>query len=317
MLKNSHTIAVTTTATDAPQPRRPLAPLTTNVASPPKSHQNTKSDVKSIQTSTKLKTKKLQFPHPQSIDVLPSPTNKWSATTHPIKSWVFGYLGYYISYKHFYFHQHRVLHTKAFAPSTTPSIVGDGNKTKGSTELDTICGHNCAMTENKYTILILLALGLHPNVQLGAKRNESSYVNKLLEDFFTISNLTAVLALNKTDNQQALARLLACFSLLLLGADALTPKIIAQVWGQNNIARRNLGGPCGDLVLIHRQLISVASVDNNTYHLGLTTTFNGNMIITDKALLHLPPGIKDILQLIRLGLILGGALWDKCSSFWY
>jgi hypothetical protein len=80
--------------------------------------------------------------------------------------------------------------------------------------------------------------------------------------------------------------MLACFSLLLLGADALTPKIIAQVWGQNNVARRNLGSPRGYLALIHRQLISLASVANNTYHLWLTTTFNGSMIIPDKALLH-------------------------------
>ena len=74
----------------------------------------------------------------------------------------------------------------------------------------------------------------------------------LLEDFVMISNLTAVFALDKPDNQCFLARRLACFSLLLLGADALTPKIIARVWGENDVVHCNLGGPRGDLALARR-----------------------------------------------------------------
>jgi hypothetical protein len=144
--------------------------------------------------------KKLRLPHPKSLDVLPSPTKKWSATTHPIKAWVLGYVGYHISYKHLYFHQHRVLHTKAFAPSTTASTAGNGSTPKGSTELDAICEHNCAITENKYTIFIFFVLRLHPNKQHGVKRNESSFVNMLLKDFVTISNLIAVFALNESDD---------------------------------------------------------------------------------------------------------------------
>jgi hypothetical protein len=61
----------------------------------------------------------------------------------------------------------------------------------------------------------------------------------------------------------------------------------------------NLGGPCGNLDLTCRQLISLACVANNTFHLWLTTTFNGSMIIPDKALQHLPPGMRDILYLIK------------------
>ena len=83
-------------------------------------------------TATKMKTSKKQtkrLPHPCSLDVLPSPTDKWSATTHPIKALVVGYLGYHISYKHFFFHQSCVLLTKAFANGGTP---------RGSTELNTI-----------------------------------------------------------------------------------------------------------------------------------------------------------------------------------
>ncbi len=63
--------------------------------------------------------------------------------------------------------------------------------------------------------------------------------------------------------------------------------------------RHNLGGPLGNLDLPRHQLISLACVPNNTFHLWLTTTFNGSMIIPDKALQHLPPGMRDILHLIK------------------
>jgi hypothetical protein len=287
------------TAADAPQTRPPLIPLTMNVDPSTEPHQDAKSDAKSTQAPDKLKTKILCLPHSSSLDVLSSPTNKWSATTHPIKAWVVGYLGYHISYKHFYFHQSRVLHTKAFATSTTASTLGNGGKPKGSTELDAICEHNCAMMVDEYAIFILLVLGLCPGKQHGTERSERSFVNMLLEDFVTISNLTAVFALNELNNRRALARMLACFSLPLLGAEALTPKIIAKVWGQNDMIRRNLGGPRDDLDLTRHQLISLACVANNTFHLWLTTTFNGSMIISDKALQHLPPGMRDILHLIK------------------
>jgi hypothetical protein len=220
------------TTTDAPQTRPPLVPLTMNVAPSTEPHHDAKSDAKSTQAPDKLKTKILRLPHPSSLDELSSPTDKWSATTHPIKAWVVGYLGYHISYKHFYFHQGRVLHTKAFATSTTASTVGDGSKPKGSTELDAICGHNCAITADEYTIFILLVLGLRSGKQHGTERSERSFMNMLLEDFVTISNLTAVFALNEPDDRRALARMIACFSLLLLGVEALTSKIIAKVWGK-------------------------------------------------------------------------------------
>ena len=269
-------------------------------------------------TATKTKTSKKQtkrLPHPCSLDVLPSPTDKWSATTHPIKALVIGYLGYHISYKHFFFHQSRVLLTKAFAPSTTTSTVGDGGTPRGSTELDAICGSNCHMGMEEFRMFAYLVLGLRPAKQhetepnkrsllnmllLGTEPSERSLLNMLLEDFVVISNLTAVFALDEPDDRRTLARRLARFSLLLLGADALTPKIVARVWGENEVVRRNLGGPRGDLALVRRRLISLASVANNTFHLWLTTTINGGIIIPPDALQHLPPGVRDIFQLISL-----------------
>ena len=122
----------------------------------------------------------------------------------------------------------------------------------------------------------------------------------LLEDFVTIANLTAVFTLDKPEERRTLAQQLTRFSLLLLGADVLTPKIIAKVWGENEVVRRNLGGSRGDLAIIRRRLISLASVANNTFHLWLTTSFNDKVIIPPNTLQHLPPGVRDILQLTAL-----------------
>ena len=160
------------------------------------------------QLSTKpprSKMMKLCLPHPKSLDVLPSPTNKWSATTHPIKGWTYGFFGYHIFYKHFYFHDSRVLHTKAFAPSTTATTVGDGGNPRGSTELDKVTGHNCTMSRDEYNLFTLLVLGLRPDKNHGTKRSESSFINMLLEDFVSLTNLTAVFALNKPTDRKMLA----------------------------------------------------------------------------------------------------------------
>ena len=121
----------------------------------------------------------------------------------------------------------------------------------------------------------------------------------LLEDFVSLTNLTAVFALNEPTDRKMLACILARFAILLLGAAALTPTIIQTVWGENDIVRRNLGGPCGNLAIIQRQLISHACVANNILHLWLTTTFNGHTIIPLDSLKYIPPGVRDILQLIR------------------
>ena len=251
------------------------------------------------QSTNTIKTLKLHLPHSSGLGVLPSPTNQWSATTHPIKAQVVGYLGYHISYKHFYFHQERVLLTKAFATSTTASTVGDGGTPRGSTELDAICGFNCYMDKNDFTTFAHLVLGLRPPKH-GTAPSDKSLLNLLLSDFVMISNLTAVFAIAEPDERRILARKLARFSLLLLGADALTPRIIKRVWGENEVACHKLGGSRGDLALIRRRLISLASVANNTFHLWLTTTFNGGVIVPSDSLHHLPPGVRDILQLISL-----------------
>ncbi len=72
------------------------------------------------------------------------------------------------------------------------------------------------MMADEYTIFILLVLGLCPGKQHGTERSEHSFMNMLPKDFVMITYLTAVFALNKPDDRRALARMLACLSLLLL-----------------------------------------------------------------------------------------------------
>ncbi len=144
----------------------------------------------------------------------------------------------------------------------------------------------------------MLVLGLWPGKTHGTKQSDSLLVNMLLEDFVSLSNLTTVFTLDELADQRALARILACFSILLLGADALTPTIIKRVWGANAVVHCNLGGSHGNLAIIIRRLILLACVANNAYHLWLTTTFNGGTIIPSNILQYLPPGIRDILHII-------------------
>ena len=90
-----------------------------------------------------------------------------------------GYMGLTISYRHFYFHNDRVLQTKAFAVSTTATTVGDGGKPRGSTKLDAITGHNCAMTKEDYTTFAIVVLGVRQGTTHGDRPSEDSFVNLL------------------------------------------------------------------------------------------------------------------------------------------
>jgi hypothetical protein len=121
----------------------------------------------------------------------------------------------------------------------------------------------------------------------------------LIGNFVTLTSLAAVYLLDKPTDKRALARILARFSLLMLGADALTPAIVEHVWGQDNVVRQQLGGPRGDLAIIRRRLILPACVSNNACHLWLNISFEGKTIITPEALKHVPQGVRDILLLVK------------------
>ena len=254
------------------------------------------------QPSAILKTRKplSRLPHPLRLNVLPSSVNKWSATSHPIRGQVMGYRGTHISYHHFYFHNNRVLQTKAFAVSTTATTVGDGGEPRGSTELDEITGHNCSMSEEDYALFANVVLCTRKSaLHYGGYQSESAFLNTLLCDFVCLTNLSVLFRFDENGTRQDIAQILARFSLLMLGAEALTPRIVERVWGSNPTTRRNLGGPRGDLALIRRRLISLAVVANNMFHLWLTTPFNDTMIIPTEGLIHVPPGMRDILAIVK------------------
>ena len=163
--------------------------------------------------------------------MLPSPTNKWSTTTHLIKGEIFGFINSTISYQHFYFHQGCLLHTKAFAVSTTLMTVGNGGKLKGNTKLDNATGHTRKMTKKEYTTFAVIVLCLRPSLQHGTRQTKHSLLNMLLDDFVTLTNPTTVYPLDEPPDKRALACILAHFSLLMLGADALTPAIVERFGG--------------------------------------------------------------------------------------
>ncbi len=156
------------------------------------------------------------------------------------------------------------------------------------------------MTKDDYTIFAIVMLGVRPGRTHDNWPSKDLFVNLLLCDYVVLTNLTAVFALNETSDRRGLAQILTRFSLLMLGVKALTQRIIEQVWGSNPIVRKNLGGSRGDLALTRRHLISMAIVSNNTFHLWLTTYFNkATMIIPSESLVHVPPGVRDILQLVE------------------
>ncbi len=105
----------------------------------------------------------------------------------------------------------------------------------------------------------------------------------LIDNAVTLTNLATVY-LNEPAYKCALAHILECFSLLMLGVDTLTSANVERVWGQDDVVHQNLGGLRGDLAIIRCQLISLACVANNAFHLWLNTSFKKKNIITPEAL---------------------------------
>jgi hypothetical protein len=128
------------------------------------------------------------------------------------------------------------------------------------------------MTKDGYTIFAIVVLGVRLGRTHGNRPRKDSFVNLLLCDYVVLTNLTAVFALNETSDRHGLAQILIRFSLLMLGAKALTQRIMEQVWGSNPIVKKNLGGSQGNLALTRQRLISMAVIANNTFHLGLPHT---------------------------------------------
>ena len=97
----------------------------------------------------------------------------------------------------------------------TATTIGDGGKPHGGTKLDGKSGHNCRMTDAELWTLAHLVLGLNSTQDSmgtgnkGHKQCDCSFVNILLADFATNTNLHPVISSKIADDRLALACALA------------------------------------------------------------------------------------------------------------
>jgi hypothetical protein len=209
-------------------------------------------------------------PSPTNVNAFPS--EGWMTRTRPIACTVSGRIVDIIGFNDYYFEDERVLCTHAFSTSAVGTTVKDGESPPGSTELDDETGHNCKMPHNLYRIFCTSVLGL-PSDSWAVTRLEAAFKNLLLH------NLDAIMYYFDTDTyykdvpislpgvRKDMAMIFARLTLLLVGADTCTPHIIYSVWGEDDDARLALGGPCGDLFLIRRHLLTLSKVAINTVHI--------------------------------------------------
>jgi hypothetical protein len=92
-----------------------------------------------------------------------------------------------------------------------------------------------------------------------------------------------------------IATIFARLTLLLIGADACTPHIINLVWGEDDDARLALGGPCGDLSLTRRHLLTLSKVAINTVHIWLTDPTTPILAPTSDNYDRLPSTLRQLL----------------------
>jgi hypothetical protein len=126
---------------------------------------------------------------------------------------------------------------------------------KDSTKFDNATAHNCDMMANEYTTLFILVLSLCPGLQHCTRQNEHSFLSMLLDDFVTLTILDAVSLLDEPTDKQAIARILTHFSLLMLGANALTCNCQTSMGIERGSALLPWW-PERDFAIIHCQLIS-------------------------------------------------------------
>ncbi len=65
------------------------------------------------------------------------------------------------------------------------------------------------MTKEEYVTFAIIVLGLRPGLQHGTRQTGSSLLNMLLDNFVTLTNLTAVYLLDEPTDKRALACILA------------------------------------------------------------------------------------------------------------
>ena len=89
-----------------------------------------------------------------------------------------------------------------------------------------------------------------------------------------------------------MARTLARIALLLTGAEACTPRIVASVWGEDEAACLALGGPQGDLSLIRRKLLTLSKVAMNMVHIWMNDSAMNFLAPNSPSFQCLPPTVQ-------------------------
>jgi hypothetical protein len=84
--------------------------------------------------------------------------------------------------------------------------------------------------------------------------------------FFTTTPSKYAEPVSLPGNCLDMAKILAQFTLLLIGMDDIMPHILNLVWGAGDSARLALGGPRGDLLLIRRRVLAPSKIVINTMH---------------------------------------------------
>jgi len=89
-----------------------------------------------------------------------------------------------------------------------------------------------------------------------------------------------------------MARTLARITLLLTGAEACTPRIVASVWGEDEAACLALGEPRGDLSLIRRKLLTLLKVAMNMVHIWMNDSAMNFLAPNSPSFQRLPPTVS-------------------------
>jgi hypothetical protein len=82
------------------------------------------------------------------------------------------------------------------------------------------------MMKEDYTTFARVLLRAQKGTTYSKQLNEGFFVNLLLCDYVCLTNLMAAFRHNEEGNRQELVQILARFSILMLGAKALTPRIV-------------------------------------------------------------------------------------------
>jgi hypothetical protein len=99
------------------------------------------------------------------------------------------------------------------------------------------------------------------------------------------------------DDRWDMARTLTRLTLLLTGADACTPHIVASVWGEDEAACSALGGPRGTLSLIRCKLLTLSKVAMNMVHIWMNNPTMNFLAPNSPSFQRLPPTVQQLLLL--------------------